>query len=107
MSKINSAVVIAQLLGTEGFSDFVANQVEKYWRAKSGLTKRQQSQINRLNKEITRICEGMPEGDKLILGKFIGLHKKMSFDVGLKIGLQAFAQKNAKEIDKDIQQLGQ
>lgn len=84
MARINSAVVIAKLLGTEGFSDHVANQVEKYWRYRSGLTERQQKSVARLEKEITRICESFSEGDKLILGKFIGLHKKMSFDTGLK-----------------------
>lgn len=76
MSRINSAVVIAKLLGTEGFSDHVANQVEKYWRGRSGLTERQQKSISRLEKEITRICESLSEGDKLVLGKFIGLHQR-------------------------------
>lgn len=99
MSKqVRSATVIAQLLGTEGFSDFTANQVEKYWRTRSGLTDRQQRQIDRLNKEVSLIMSGLSEGDCLVIGKFIGLHKKMSFDAGLKIGLQAFAQKCDKEI---------
>lgn len=100
MSKVNSAVVIAKLLGTEGFSDFVANQVESYWKGRSGLTERQQRSIARLDKEISRICESLSEGDKMLFGKFIGLHKKMSFDTGLKIGLQAFATKANKEIKK-------
>lgn len=85
----NSAVVIARLLGTEGFSDYVANGVEQYWRKKSGLSARQRKQIERLDKEVARIMAAASEGDRQIMGRFIGLHKKMSFDTGLRIGLTA------------------
>jgi hypothetical protein len=92
-SRIKSAVVIAKLLGTEGFTDFVANQVELYWKRRSGLTKRQWSHLRKLDAEMSRITCGLSKADTLVIGKFIGLHKKMSFDTGLKIGLQAYAQK--------------
>jgi len=99
--KVKSAVVIARLLGTEGFSDFVANQVEHYWRRRSGLTARQHRQIERLDQDMSRIMSEFSDGDRLVVGRFIGLHKKMSFDTGLKIGLQAFAQKCNKRIEEE------
>lgn len=43
----------------------------------------------------------MSVGDKLILGRFIGLHKKMAFDTGLRIGLTAFAHLNAKDLEEE------
>jgi hypothetical protein len=98
-TKIRSAVVIAKLLGTEGFTDYVANQVEQYFRRRSGLTQRQKNSIKKLDAEVARICENMPIGDRKVLGSFIGLHKKMSFDTGLKIGLQTYAQKTDKEVE--------
>ena len=99
MSKINSAVVIAKLLATEGFTDFVANEVEKYWRKKSGLTDRQQKSLQLLDIEFTDIMKSLTKAQCLVVGKFIGLHKKMSFDTGLKIGLQAIAQNHAKDVE--------
>ena len=102
MSKqINSAVVIAQLLYTEGFTDFLANRIESYWKRRSGLTMRQKRQLQRLDKEMSRVMAGLSKADNLVVGKFIGLHKKMSFDTGLRIGLQAFAQKVEKEIESN------
>lgn len=49
--KINSAVVVARLLGTEGFTDHVANEVKRYWMHRSGLTDRQRKSIERLKTE--------------------------------------------------------
>jgi hypothetical protein len=94
-----SAVVIARLLATEGFTDHTANQVERYWKEKSGLNRRQQRQISRLEDEISALAKDLSVTQRLALGRFIGLHKKMSFDAGLKIGLQAFAQRMDKLIE--------
>jgi hypothetical protein len=96
---LRSAVVIGKLLSTEGFNDHVAGMVEKYWKKSAGLNERQRRQIKKLERALSRVCGDMPIGDRLILGKFIGLHKKMSFDTGLKIGLQAFATRQDREFD--------
>ena len=100
---LRSAVVIGKLLSTEGFTDHVACMIEKYWKKSSGLTERQRRQMKRLETELSRICGDMPPGDRLVLGRFIGLHKKMSFDTGLKIGIQAFATRQDKSIDPQPQ----
>lgn len=97
---INSSVVIAKALSSDGFTDHIAGCVEKYWKQNSGLTDRQKRSIAKLREEITRMTSTMSVGDKLILGKFIGLHKKMSFDVGLRIGLTTFAHLNAKDLEE-------
>lgn len=101
--KLNSAVVIARLLSTEGFSDYTANEVTRYWKHRSGLTDRQMRQVERLEERVSEIMARLDVGDNLVIGKFIGLHKKMSFDTGVKIGLQAFATVNGKDIETDFQ----
>lgn len=98
---LRSAVVIAKHLSTEGFNDHVAGMVEKYWKQSCGLSDRQRRQIAKLEKELTRVCGEMPAGDRLVLGRFIGLHKKMSFDTGLRIGIQAFAVRTDKLIEDE------
>lgn len=92
-NSINSAVVIARLLDTEGFSDYTANQVEKYWKRSAKLSPRQLSKLKKLDSDITALSSKLTEGEKLAMGRFIGLHKKMSFEVGLRIGITTFVQK--------------
>lgn len=99
--QVRSAAVIAKLLGAEGFSDHLANQVEYYWKHRSGLTKRQLRQIEKLEKELSGIAAKLTAGERLVLGRFIGLRMKMSFDTGLKIGLQAFAQQVDKQVERE------
>lgn len=78
---------IAKILGAEGFNPYLSNKIKQYWQRKSGLSQRQQANVKRLQTELTRIASTLSEGDRLILGKFIGLRAKQSFDVGLKTGL--------------------
>ncbi len=87
---IRSSVVIARLLDSEGFTDHTANQIERYWKKVARLSPRQQRQILRLEKEIASMAAGLTEGQRLAMGRFIGLHKKMSFETGLRIGLTAY-----------------
>ena len=91
-------MVIARLLNSEGFTDYVANQIERYWKNSSGLTDRQKQKIRRLEKALSDFMRDKTEGEKAVIGKFIGLHKKMSFDTGLRMGLSAFAARNAEDV---------
>lgn len=102
--RVNSAVVIARLLGTEGFTDHTAAQVKRYWMHRSGLTERQRKSIERLKKEFGAIMNSkLGEGERLIIGKYIGLLMRMGFDTGLKIGIQALLTESGnKEIDTAI-----
>lgn len=97
--SVSSAVVIARHLGAEGFTPYVANRVESYWKNRSGLNTRQRKQIKKLEADISVMCKDMTAAQRLALGRFIGLHKKMAFDTGLTIGIQAFVSRNAGEVD--------
>ncbi len=102
--RVNSAVVIARLLGTEGFTDHVAAQVKRYWMHRSGLTDRQRRSIERLKKEFGVIMnDKLGEGERLIVGKYFGLLMRMQFDTGLKIGLQSLLTQNGNhEVDVTV-----
>ncbi len=78
--------VIAQLLGAEGFNDYVANQIEHYHKRRT-LTDRQRQRLEVTRKSFGEIMKKMDEGDRLVVGKFIRLKDHMSFDAGLRIGL--------------------
>lgn len=100
-NQLRSSVVIAKLLDSEGFTDFTANQVEKYWRKNiGGLTSRQKNKLEKIDGEVSEFMKDKTEAERLLIGRFIGLHKKMSFDVGLRIGITAFAVKNDKNVEK-------
>jgi hypothetical protein len=99
LRKIRSTTVIAKLLNSEGFSDTVANAVYAYWRNRTGLTRRQRSQLSRMRSEVAALAKKLTEGEKQVLGRFIGLQKKASFDTGLRIGILAFATKQEKLFD--------
>jgi hypothetical protein len=97
--RLKSAVVIAKLLDAEGFSDHVANQVEKYWLHVVNASARKKHR--RLERNIAEMCKKFDDGEKLILGKFISMHKAMSFQTGLRIGLTAFACKHNIDVPVD------
>lgn len=97
----SSAIIVARLLATEGFTDHTANEVERYWKRRSGLSPRQQLQIAKLEAELSEMTKEMSAAQRLVLGRFIGLRMKMAFDTGLKIGLQAFAQRTDKPIERE------
>jgi hypothetical protein len=96
-----SSVVIAKLLDSEGFNDHVQNLVEKYWL--NVVSSAARKKHRRLERNIAEMCKKLDDGEKLILGKFISMHKAMSFQTGLRIGLTAFACKHDKtyEVEND------
>jgi hypothetical protein len=99
--SIRSSVVIAKLLASEGFTDFVGNAVEKYWKT-CVMRNQSRRKIAKLEKEFSEIITGkLDMKERLLLGRFIALHKRMSFDTGLRIGIQAFAVKTDKQVESD------
>lgn len=99
MNTTKSTVVIARLLGNEGFTPYVANQIQTYWKKRSGLTERQQKSIKALRKEFSSIMKNLDKKETLVIGKYIGLLEKMCFETGLKIGLQTFAESVEKDVE--------
>ncbi len=101
-NQLRSSVIIARLLDSEGFTDFTANQVERYWRRNiGGLTSRQKNKLKKIDGEVSELMKDKTAAERMLIGRFIGLHKKMSFDVGLRIGITAFAVKNDKQVFDD------
>lgn len=96
--KINSSVVIAKLLAGEGFTPYVSNLVENYYRNRSGLTDRQKKEAVELHYAFGKAISQLSVGERLIVGKFIGFKNKACFDTGLRIGLSAFANREAQDI---------
>lgn len=97
--RLKSSVVIAEMLKSEGFTDHTANAVTSYAAYRLGLSVRQLRQFRNLKKEMGEIMRDMPESKRLVIGRFIGIHKKIAFDTGLRIGLQAFAQQHGQEVE--------
>lgn len=90
---IKSSVVIAKLLCSEGFTDHLGNQIEKYWKT-SIMRNQARRKIAKLEREFSEMIQAkMNAKEKLLLGRFISLHRRMSFDTGLRIGIQAFQMK--------------
>lgn len=82
-----SAVSIAKLLGTEGYSDFVHNQVERYWR--QIVLHGNGGNVDRVDAQFSDIMATLSPEDKKIIGEFITYKSKMNFDTGLRLGVQA------------------
>ena len=91
MSAPNSAVVIARMLSTEGFTDHVAALVHRY--SLRNATPGQLRRYKSIKKAFSEMVKAkLDERDRLVLGKMMGVLTRTSFDTGLKIGMTAFVQ---------------
>ncbi len=81
-----SLSVIAKLLGAEGFTDYVANEIERYHNRRT-FTERQSKRLELTRKSLGKVMKKLDEGDRLVVAKFIRLKGHMDFDAGLRIGL--------------------
>lgn len=100
--SVNSAVVIGRLLDTEGFTPYVANRCENWWKRNRVKTEGQHRRIARLEKAFSELAEKLTEAEKHLMGKFIGLKIKQGFEAGIAIGLTVSAVKTAQEVDVDL-----
>lgn len=95
---LRTASVIAQLLGTEGYSDHVHNQIKRYW--KKNVMMGSGKRVRNLSKEFSAFMAEATDAERLLVGKFIAQRAKESFDTGLRIGLMAYAHQQDKEFVK-------
>lgn len=84
---LNSAIHIARLLECEGFTDHTASELTRF--AVRQMTPRQLAKFRELKNGIGKVTGKLTIGDKLMIGRFIGLHKSISFQTGLKMGIAA------------------
>lgn len=88
-TRAKSLIFVAKLLDAEGFSDFTAAQVRRWWK-KNRMKTSQAFRINRVKKAFQdMVKEKLNERDRLVLGRFIAMQQKMSFDAGLTAGFMA------------------
>jgi hypothetical protein len=100
-SPLNSSVAIARLLDSEGFSDHVGAMVERYWK-RNIMQARKAARIERAERAFSeQIISKLTDADRIVLGKWVGLQKKMSFDAGLRIGLATLFQ--YMPVEDDVQ----
>lgn len=96
-SAPRSSVVIAKLLHSEGYTDFVANMVKRYWRRNLVDPNRlgRLASIERAFRE--QVIPKLTDGDKKVLGRFMSVNSRMQFDAGLRIGLMSAMQGQEKD----------
>lgn len=88
IGQIKSAVVIARLLKTEGFTPYLANCIRKY--ALSLATNGQRRRWTRVKKAFSELMrDKVTEAEKKLIGVFIGTMQRMAFETGLRVGLGA------------------
>lgn len=86
--QANSAVCIARLLSTEGFTDYIGQQVKRY--ALRNATDHQRRSFLRTQRRFKRVMQKLDRDEKKIVGAFIRNLEGMGFDTGLRIGLTAY-----------------
>lgn len=101
-----SCVVVAKALDAEGFTSNVAKMVRKYWMRNIVEGRRMWKVAKTVKAFREQVSPKLTQGDRFVLGKFIGLREKMAFDTGLRIGMQAFITDNsgaAQQMFADLQ----
>lgn len=91
----NSAIIIARILGTEGYSIHVHNEVKRWWK-RTVMDQRRAKKIARLEREFGEFMKDASEADRLLVGRFIALRAQQSFEAGFRIGFQGFVHEQTK-----------
>lgn len=83
---VSSSVVIARLLCSQGYTNWVGKKILEYARNKI-LSQRDIRKFDRLRTELRVLAQGMNEGERAVLGKFIAYEKRIGFETGLRVGI--------------------
>ncbi len=87
MSPVNSSVVIAKALRSQGYTPYVANLVKNYWNRNCNIPHLSVDQEKTKKDFSEKIIKNLDKEQRKILGAFIGFLTQMNFDTGLRIGL--------------------
>jgi len=94
-------VVVAKLLDSEGYTDHLAGVVRKY--AFNIATQGQRKRLQKIKKMFSELVKSkLDDKDRMILGKFMSIRLKMSFDVGIRMGLAAYLKMSSEEKDEFV-----
>lgn len=94
-----SAVVIARMLGVEGYDAHTHNAVAAYWKREVMNPERTKG-VAKTEAKFHKLVEELDlnEKERMVLGRFISLRSQMAFDSGLRIGITAHAHLHDKTI---------
>lgn len=85
----DSSIVILRLLDSEGYSSHASNMVKKYWK-RNIMDQRRKLRVQRAERAFSEMVKNkLDDADRIVLGKMMGLHARMNFDTGLRVGLSA------------------
>jgi hypothetical protein len=94
-----SAIVIAELLSTEGFNEHTSSMITKY--ALHQATQGQRHRFRKFKRMFSAMVkEKLTDADRLILGKFMAVKFKMHMDTGLRMGLTAYLRMSDEDREK-------
>lgn len=95
--RINSIAVLARILDVEGFDDYAAGLCTRWWARNQ--QNRNDDKVQYRKQSLTTLLKkySVTQEDKLILGKFIALHKRIGFDSGFIVGLMTGIRKPPKK----------
>lgn len=97
----NSAVIIARILGVEGYSNHVHNEVKRWWKHRV-MDPRETFRLERIEAEFSEFMRDASESDRLLVGKFIQLRSRQSFDAGFRVGFQALVFEHSAEQTRTV-----
>lgn len=90
---------IAKILAAEGFSEFAANEIKRYWRRRV-VSPRQYGRLKQIKAAFGKmVTEKLDERDRIVLGKYMGMCMAAQFDTGLRLGLMTLV----AELDGQIE----
>src|ERR1035441_9591765 len=96
-NEINSSVVIARLLASEGYTSRVHSGIKRY--ASRQLNESARRRYERICKTMSEVASKLSAGDRLVIGRFISWHSRLAVDAGLRIGLAGALTSPVDEIE--------
>lgn len=97
MGRARSAVIIARLLDSEGFTDHTAQAVMRY--GTSLATPQTKKRYKRVRKNAKEVLNRLTPAERMLVGRFISHQLRAGFDCGLRVGLTAYAVANDKDAE--------
>lgn len=87
-SCVDSGVIIARMLHTEGFTQKTASRVKNWFKRQTGNTQRVRRYFEN-KRAFGELCKRLElsKADRLVIGHFIGQNSAIAFEAGLRIGM--------------------
>lgn len=94
-----SLAAIAEILAAEGFGDYAANEVKRYWRRRV-VSPRQLKRLDAIKAAFGKmVSEKLDEQDRIVMGKYMSVMMAAQFDTGLRLGLMTLVNDLAGKVE--------